>query len=210
MTDTIETLDDVRVPNSIIEAGVRGRLIRINQRGATMSGGLRVNVGNSRTRREFEIGTVPLLRAAWLDMETLYEITDAGAYGMRLEDPKDSKVDQSSGVVVGLTATTFQLHERKLHAASLRFHSRKITRPRAATVAMYAGGVAVPFVLDQTTGIATIASGPDPDDVTWAGRFDVPVHFQNDAIDWEMVAAHQNPDARYLAGPSVVFEEILE
>jgi hypothetical protein len=38
----------------------------------------------------------------------------------------------------------------------------------------------------------------------------VPVHFQSDVIDWEMIAPRPDPDARYLAGPSVVLEEVLE
>jgi hypothetical protein len=36
------------------------------------------------------------------------------------------------------------------------------------------------------------------------------VHFMADSIDWSMVAPSQDPDARYLAGPSVILQEIRE
>jgi hypothetical protein len=38
----------------------------------------------------------------------------------------------------------------------------------------------------------------------------VPVHFMSDTIDWALVAPSQDPNARYLAGPSVVLQEIRE
>lgn len=209
--DSIIVLADVIVPNRLIEAsGLRGRQIRGNDRGMLLTGKMSVNVRQTRTRREWEWGTVPLIRQGWQDLEALFEVTDAGAYGCLMEDPKDSSVDQAHGVVVGLTSTTFQLHQRKVHAGSSRYHDRKLTRPLAATVAMFVDGAPTAFTLDATTGIATIAGGIAASRITWSGRFYVPVHFQSDVIDWELVAGHADPDARYLAGPSVVFEEILE
>jgi hypothetical protein len=66
------------------------------------------------------------------------------------------------------------------------------------------------YSLDVETGIVTIAAGPSASLVTWTGRFYVPVHFMSDTIDWTLVAPSQDPNARYLAGPSVVLQEIRE
>ena len=59
------------------------------------------------------------------------------------------------------------------------------------------------------TGRVTIPSGPTAANLAWTGRFYVPVHFQDDAIDWELVVAGQ-ADSRFLSGPSVVLVEVRE
>lgn len=200
---------DVYLPPRVIASGVRGRQMRQNRRVAQVSGHQHVNAGWTQTLREFEIGFVPMRREAWQDIETIHEITEGGAYGFLLEDPKDSVV--AAGVVDSLTSTTFQLYKRYTEAGSGRTKDRKITRPRTlAFVLMISGVPTGSYTLDVETGIVTIPAAPAEAVVTWTGRFYVPVHFMSDSIDWTMVVPNQDPDARFLSGPSVVLEEIRE
>lgn len=206
----ITVFADVTLPNSVVQAGVRGKQIRRNARVATSSGAQAANVLWTQTLREFEIGFVPMRRSAWQDIETLHEITDGGAYGFLMEDPKDMRVS-AGGVVAAIDADDFQLYKRSTHALSARFKDRKITRPRAAGfVLMIAGVPTAAYTLDVETGIVNIPAEPDAADVTWTGLFYVPVHFQSDIIDWDLVVTGPDVDARFLAGPSVVLQEIRE
>jgi uncharacterized protein (TIGR02217 family) len=212
---SVTVLSDVILTEDFIAAsGARGKNNRRNDRGELLSGAQRINVGWTRTRREYEIATVPMPREAWLTVETVHEVTDSGAYGFLFEDPKDSSVTTaagySQGLVVALSATTFQLYQRKRYGATSRYRDRKITRPREDTVEVFVGGVAATFSVDADAGIVTIAAAPDEADVTWNGRFYVPVHFQDDFIDWELVVPNPDEDGRWFNGPSVLLQEILE
>ena len=204
----IVVLDDVILSNRVISAGVRGRQIRQNRRVQQVSGHEAINVMWDQTLREFELGIVPMRREAWQEIESIHEVTDGGAYGLLMEDPKDSRV--TTGVVAGLTSTTFQLYKRYTQAS--RTKDRKITRPRSAGFVLSISGVAQSsgYTLNVATGVVTIPAAPVARTVTWTGRFYVPVHFMSDTIDWTMVVAGQDPDARFLAGPSVVLKEIRE
>jgi hypothetical protein len=65
-------------------------------------------------------------------------------------------------------------------------------------------------VLDTTKGIVTLLQTVSLDALQWSGRFYVPVHFQSDSIDWTLVVSGIDPDSRFLAGPSVVLQEVRE
>lgn len=202
---------DVILPNSVIQAGVRGKQIRRNSRVTTDSGAESINIVWTQTLREYEIGIAPMSRSAWQTVEAFHEITEGGAYGFLMEDPKD--YDATGGVVTALTATTFQLHKRYIDPVSARTKDRKITRPRASPFTVYVSGIALgggAYSLDTETGIITIASAPAAADVTWDGRFYVPVHFLSDSIDWEMVVSGPAYEGRFIAGPSVVLQEVRE
>lgn len=211
----ITVYPDVILPPRVVKSGVRGKQLRGNTRVTTDNGHQWINADWTQTLREFEIGFKPMLREAWQDIETLQEITDSGAYGFLMEDPKDAVV--TNGVVEALGGGTYQLYKRILHAASGRYRDRKITRPRAAGFVVKVSGVAVDgsgspagYSLNTETGIITIGSAPAEATVTWTGRFYVPVHFQSDFIDWEMLRPASDEDRRLLAGPSVVLEEVRE
>jgi uncharacterized protein (TIGR02217 family) len=207
---SITVLSNVIMPPLVIASGVRGKQIRRNSRVTTQGGHEYINIMWDQTLREFEIGLVPMRREAWQAIETLHEVTEGGAYGFLMFDPKDLSVTTSTGVVAGLGSNQFQLYKRSLHASSGRYKDRKITRPINSTFLVFVNGVQTAATLDDETGIVTIASNPNPATVTWSGRFYVPVHFMDDSIDWAMVVPHEDPDARFLAGPSTVLQEIRE
>jgi len=209
----ITVYSDIVLSQSQVQAGVRGKQIRRNSRVTTDSGAESINIIWTQTLRQFEIGLVPMSRAIWQTIETLHEITEGGAYGFLLEDPKDSVVSTGQGVVQGLTSTTFQLYKRNLHSASGRYKDRKITRPRSSGFSVSVSGTPLSggsYSLNVDTGVITIASAPSASTVTWTGNFYVPVHFMDDSIDWETVGGGQTADARFVAGPNVMLQEIRE
>lgn len=208
---SITVLADVILPNRVIEAGVRGKRMRRNSRVTTDSGAAAVNIVWTQTLHEYELGIVPMSRSAWQTVIAFHEITEGGAYGFLMEDPADMNATDSP--VAALTATTFQLYKRYSDPVSARTKDRKITRPRASPFSVSVSGVPLgggAYSLDTETGIITIASAPAAADVTWTGRFYVPVHFQSDSIDWELVISGPSVDGRFLAGPSVVLQEVRE
>jgi uncharacterized protein (TIGR02217 family) len=208
---SITILSDVILPERVITAGIRGKQIRRNSRVTTDSGAEAINIVWTQTLREYELGFIPMQRQAWQDIETIHEITEGGAYGFLLSDPKDGYVD--NGRFASLTSTTFQLYKRYIHADSMRTKDRKITRPRSTTGTLLISGVpktlGVDYTVDDATGIFTIPSGPSAANLTWTGYFYVPVHFMDDTIDWELVAGGA-AEARFLAGPSVMLQEVRE
>lgn len=211
----IEVFDDVILPNSVIAAGVRGKNMRLNSRVTTDSGAESVNVIWTKTIRQYEIGIAPMRVDQWQAIEAIHEITDGGAFGFLMQDPKDNHVtaggffeviDPPEGASPGVAY--YQLMKRYTDPVSGRTKDRKITRPKG-TILVYESGVLTAAAVSPLDGIATIAGSPDAEVLTWTGSFYVPVHFVDDSIDWELVTGGA-AGARFLAGPSVLLQEIRE
>jgi hypothetical protein len=304
---SIVVYSDVIVPNSVVMAGAVGKQKRQNDRTVNQGGYASVNVVRDATLREYTLGVIPMTLANWALIEGLYEITDAGAFGMLILDPKDSVVTSSQGGflgymagvengVVGFGNGTPNYGFRKLYTAagSTRAKARAITRPNgtptmlrngspvavgaaAGNVSFSTGPMLPTFVADVsanvsaiTVGAATVvtlsaalslsvggqlwltgltgtdaitvnnlvhqitaisgatytlstntagksitASGQgqaypqSTDTLTWSGTFYVPVHFENDDMDWSLVKPGGQLD-RLVLGPSILLEEIRE
>ena len=204
---SITVYSDVILPDSVIASGVRGKQIRRNSRVTTDSGLSSINIVWTQTLREYEVGFIPMIREAWQDVETIHEITEGGAYGFLMKDPKDQYAASTEGVVLGLTSTTFQAYKRYLHDDSGRYKLRKITRLEEDSFVLGGG---LTGTVDPDTGIIAIPSAPAAASVTWEGGIYVPVHFMDDFIDWEIVGSGATAEARFVAGPNVVLREIRE
>jgi uncharacterized protein (TIGR02217 family) len=202
---------DVIAPNSLWSATVSGKQRRSNNRGIVSSGKMQINVGWTRTMRQYTFGTVPLTVSQWQALEALYEVTDAGAFGFLVQDPKDCSANHTTGKVTALpTANTYQINKTTTSVGSSQTHVRNITRPRAAGFILHISAVpSVAYTLDADTGIITIPSGPAAGTVTWAGIYYIPVHFESDDLDWDLVIAG-GADARFMVGPTCVLNEIKE
>jgi uncharacterized protein (TIGR02217 family) len=209
---TITVLSDVVLLNGPIQASVKGRNTRKNQRVSSASGQEWINIGpQDKTIREFDIELGPVRRALWIQLESLHEVTEAGAYGFLLQDPKDCTVSGTAGIVAAQTGGGYQAFKRYTEPTSGRHKDRKITRIRAAGLQVFVNGVSTSFTVDANTGTFTSITGnPAANTVTWTGVFYVPVHFLNDTIDWQMDVAGTDPEGRFIAGPSVTLREILE
>lgn len=212
----ITVFDDVILASSVLAAGVKGKNLRLNARVPTDNGYESINIIWTQTLRQYTLGVVPLRLDQWQAIETLHEITEGGAYGLLLEDPKDSLV--TDGVMTVVSTGVYQIHKRYLHAASMRFKTRKITRPRAVGFLPTVSGVALSstdYTLDSRTGRITIpsmstsAAATAVGTLAWKGSFYVPVHFMDDVIDWDLVLSGP-AGQRLVAGPSVVLQEIRE
>lgn len=208
----ITVLADMILPNSIISAGVRGKLKRTNSRvqhGET--GYVSINAVSSQALREYELGTVPLRIEDWQTLQSFYEITLGGTFGFLLEDPADCREDNGAIVLmpaVGGSPAYYQLVRRYIEPKSGRYSDRPITRPNVSSLQFFNanGSPAASPTVDPLTGRVT---GGDPTALIWAGRFYVPVHFQSDTLDWDLVVAG-GYDQRFVAGPSVVLDEVKE
>jgi uncharacterized protein (TIGR02217 family) len=208
----ITVLADVIVPDDVIAAGVRGKQMRRNDRARAASGKMKISVGWSRTLREYEIGITAMSVTQWQAIEALHEVTEGGAYGMLLRDPKDFTVTDASGKATLISAGdhTYQLVQRKTETSSARTKDRIVTRPKASDFILKISGTPTgSYTLDDDTGIVTIPADPAASTVTWSGPIYVPVHFREDFIDWEMVRPGSE-DARLFVGPAVMLDEVRE
>lgn len=171
----ITILADVIMPNSVLDAGVQGKNRRSNTRAMNQGGFGTININWTRTLREYTVGLVPMLPSAWQALEGLFEVTEGGAYGFLMQDPKDNSAAGAllqpllGGASVGTMGNgygvpTYQLYKRYTSVGSIRFKDRKIARPMASP-ALLRNGVAVTYgagagqiAVDTTTGIVTFVA----------------------------------------------------
>lgn len=174
---SITVYSDVVMPDSVIATGVRGRQMRRNARASTQGGQMQANVLWSRTLRQYEIGYIPMLASQWLAIEGLHEVTEGGAYGFLMTDPKDSSATHADGMLyayvggalagtcgTGYGVPTYKLHKRYTSTGSSRSKDRSVTRPRS-TIEIKRGGVAVTLgaapgnaSVDYDTGTVTFVA----------------------------------------------------
>lgn len=166
----IVVLEDVIVPECVLSAGASGKQRRQNDRTSNQGGYATVNVVNDRTLREYLLGVVPMEPELWAEIEGLYEVTDAGAYGMLLKDPKDSSVTVATGALQGYMAGVefgapgfgngtplYGLRQLKKAASSTRTKAVTRTRPNG-TPSLFRGGT--PVVIGAAAGNAALSAAP--------------------------------------------------
>lgn len=172
-------LSDVIMPTSVLAAGVRGKNLRSNTRSQNQGGFETVNINWTRTLRQYEVGIVPMTLDSWQAIEGLHEVTEGGAYGFLMPDPKDSTVTAAAGLLqpvngspaaavgtngLGYGVPAHKLYKRYTSAGSLRTKDRQITRPQA-TPALLRNGSPVTLgaaagnaAIDLTTGTVTFVA----------------------------------------------------
>ncbi|MBK8772745.1 MAG: DUF2460 domain-containing protein [Rhizobiales bacterium] len=117
------------------------------------------------------------------DFETLraFFMTMRGRFhAWRFKDWADYTATHTTGVVTGITATTFQLTKR--YTSGAQTLDRIITKPVTGTLEVKVSGVVTAHAVDTTTGVVTIGTAPAAANVTWAGEFDVPMRFDTDRL----------------------------
>jgi hypothetical protein len=185
----IVVYSDVIVPYSVLRAGATGKLTRQNDRTVNQGGYATANVVRDVTMRQYTLGVKPMALEDWERVQGAYEVTDAGAFGMLLEDPTDSRVGAAEGLMAGYMSGvefgaigagngTPLYGLRKLYKAfsSTRSRARIVTRPKATpsmlrdgspvvvgvaagNVSLSAGPVYVTFVPDATRSITAVTAG---------------------------------------------------
>ena len=201
---SLTVYNDVILPASVIAAaGLQGRQQRNNSRTVAQGGQKRVNINWARTLRQYDLGFIPMLPATWQTIEGIFEVTEAGAYGFLLEDPKDCSATVATGQASLVSGTNYQLYKRYTSVGSTRTKDRNITRPIATGFAIYTSGTPIgSYTLNADTGVIAIPAGPSAATLTWSGRFYTPVHFASDEIDWELMRSG-GADQRLIAGRSI-------
>ena len=214
----VEVLSTLVLKHKVLSAGAQGSLRFQNRRAEQVSGHMSVNAMWEQMLHEYDLSSIQLQRPDWQYLQTIHRLTGGGHKGFLFEDPADYKsttvaIDSStSGVVTGLTSTTFQLYKRYTETVSTLYADRKITRPNATGFSVLVSGVALgggDFSLNANTGVVTIASAPSAAAVTWIGRFYVPVQFQSDNLQWQLEVPGPE-EIRYFSAPNAVFQEIRE
>lgn len=172
---SLTVFPDVVLSSSIIAAGIRGKNMRSNIRVSTTSGEMQINVRWARTLRQYELGVVPLSIEQWAQIEALHEVTEGGAYGFLMQDPKDRVVAVGEGflqaysgalllgsVGYGYGVPTYRLIKRYSITGTSRSKDRLITRPQASPqlakngLALASGSGPGQFSIDASTGLVTI------------------------------------------------------
>lgn len=167
---TIQVLSDVIFPQNVLLSALSGSNSRKNVRTKNQGGFASVNAVNDVTERHWQIAVEPMYVSDLQAIIGIHEVTDAGAYGMLLEDPIDSVVTASQGALIGyMTGVengvfgfgngTPNYGFRKLYTASgsTRQKARIVTRPKG-TPAVLRGGAAV--TVGASAGNIAISAGP--------------------------------------------------
>jgi hypothetical protein len=166
----IVVYSDVIVPECLIAAGATGRQNRQNDRSMNQGGFATVNIVRDLTLREYLLGIVPMELELWAEIDGLFEVTDSGAYGMLLKDPKDSTVAAGGGMLQGYMAGVefgtlgfgngtplYGLRQIKKAASSTRVKARIVTRPNSVPALLRGGS---PVTIGAAAGNAAISAGP--------------------------------------------------
>lgn len=167
---SITVLSDVIIPQSVVMAGIVGRTTRKNDRSVNQGGYATANVVRDVTMREYTMGVKPMLLTAWEAIMGIYEVTDAGAYGMLLEDPVDAIVTNAQGALIGYMAGvqsgvsgfgngTPNYTLQKLYTAfgSTRKRARDLSRPKGVPAILRGGS---PVVVGVAAGNISLSAGP--------------------------------------------------
>lgn len=162
---SITILTDVILPDEVIAAGIAGKNQRSNTRVMSGAGFVSVNINWSRTLRQYQLGVKPMSVAQWMAIEGLHEITEGGAYGFLMRDPKDQSAAHSEGSVIGWLGGTevgtdgagfgvASYRMRKLYAtvSGSRQFTRNITRPVSG--------------IEVKRGTNTVVFGTDPGEIS--------------------------------------------
>lgn len=165
---TITVYDDVIVPECVFTPGAGGSRTRQNSRTANQGGFASANVIRDVTLKTYGFATVAMTLEAYGRIIDLYEVTDAGAYGMLLLDPTDSNVSDDSGVLQGYMSGVENgtigfgnggplYGFRKLYAIASHGRTWPVTRPIAPVITRSGS----PVVAGVSPGnIAISSSGP--------------------------------------------------
>lgn len=174
----------------------------------TMSGKLRQVFGWSLPLHEYDVthglrgaADIEALRALW------YVVNFAPYEGFRFRDWADFRATQANSTLTLISGDQWQM-QRVYAFAGLQF-LRPIQKPATgAVVYRTRSGVTsdAAATVATTTGIATISGHVSGDTYTWAGTYDVPVTFADDA--WVQRVEAMAADGAIADMPTVKLEEI--
>lgn len=142
------------------------------------------------------------------EMRALWYVVNFTPYeGFRFRDWSDYRATQQNSRCTLISGSDYQL-QRVYSFAGVEF-LRRIQKPVTGPV-IYRTRTGVvstaTATVDTATGIATISGHTAGDTYTWAGEFDVPVTFTDDA--WVQQLEAMNADGAIATMPTINVEEI--
>jgi uncharacterized protein (TIGR02217 family) len=152
----------------------------------------------SESRQEYDVSSGVKTEADYKAIDAFFRSVRGKAIGFRFKDWLDFSVAIDEGIVAGLTTTTFQL--QKQYESGSDVSPRVIKKPIAAGFVLKDSGTTLTLVthytLDTTTGIVTTTAPRTAADLTWSGEFDVPVRFDVDKLQGQILS--KNPSDGFL------------
>lgn len=139
----------------------------------------------------------------------------SGAYdGFRFKDWSDYEATRDNSALAFVAGNEWQM--QRVYTVGSRSFARTITKPcaspapvvwrRRSGVWSVVTPVGSPTAIDYTTGRVSITGHLAGDVYAWVGQFDVPVAFESDEMEAEIV---DQGDGEYLVRwPSIVLEEV--
>ncbi len=181
-------LSNVIVSEDSIRASIRGALTRLNQRASNQAGYMQVNIVRSTTLRRYDVSFKPANQTEWAQRTALFEVSEAGAYGVLLIDPTDNRVTGTEGVLqpyttenvgtagAGYGVPVYHLSKLYTERVSGRTKVRRITRAKTGyaitrggapvsvgaspgNIAVDADTGAVTFVADSFQALSSVTTG---------------------------------------------------
>lgn len=129
--------------------------------------------------------------------------------GFRMRDWNDYEAAPSNSTLTNTSGSSWQL--QRVYTVGGTSFKRDIVKPESGTVTVYrtrAGSTTtIAPAITYTTGIASISGHQEGDTYTWAGRFDVPVTFEDDNA-LAGIELDGLEDAILQGLPSILLEEI--
>ncbi|TDR88962.1 DUF2460 domain-containing protein [Enterovirga rhinocerotis] len=181
-----------------IARGSRGGPVRLTEIVTLASGREHRNARWADSRRRYDAGLGIRTLDALHAVIAFFEERRGRLVGFRFRDRADerscapslapSPADQPIGTGDG-TTTAFQL--AKTYGGSFSPYRRVIAKPVAGSVRIAVSGdeVVSGWSLDPATGLVAFAAAPPPGSPITAGfRFDVPVRFDTDQLEFDLAA----------------------
>jgi uncharacterized protein (TIGR02217 family) len=143
----------------------------------------------SQARVRFDVGRRSMSQTDTAVLDAFFRAIKGRAYGFRVKDWTDYTADVTTGVLVPqITSGVYQLAKR--YVAGAMSETRLIQKPVSGTVQVLKNGVLITsgLSLDTTTGLVTISPVPGgTDTLSWSGQFDVPVRFDVDNMQKQIM-----------------------
>jgi uncharacterized protein (TIGR02217 family) len=161
------------------------------------------NVNRLDRIRRYNLDTAYLTQQQLNDLREFWECRDAIARAFLMRDMTDFWASRDGSPAQPINTpmlfgtgdgaeVNFGLY--KTYSSGGVTRTRRIIKPVSGTVSIYKDGVlqtlTTHYTIDHTTGIVTFVSAPGNTlALTWTGRFYVPVRFESDVFNAEMVDA---------------------
>lgn len=137
-----------------------------------------------------------------MDLIAFFRMCKGRVHSFRFKDWTDFEVDTGEGVMIQLTATTYQLVKR--YTTDDGTDDRDIALPYEWVIKQGVNTLidGQHYSVDDETGILTVLGSPTPFPTAWTGKFDVPCRFDTDKL--QLVAEDQG----YFKSQSIPIVEI--